>query len=1454
MRPKGGLVAGASALIATLLLLLATAAGGAVPRTEALERLGTSDNVDFGAPPSHQLPPVERSFIQSQLGFAPGAGTTGPTKVDITKQFKCINGHQTDDPLSPPCNDTIATSNSGASFQGVTSDEIRVAVVAFGGYSFPCGQQDAPCIDGQDRTTPVNKWFDLDDPKNRNVMFARGMKAYADYFNARYQTFGRRVHVYLYFYDSNTYYNPEGSKEDAKVVIDTLQPAAVVLETPQESHVMAAEFARRGVPVFTDLWAPFQAESFYKQYPDRLWGYWPTIEQSSEMYARYVCKKVAPNPVSMSGVAGDNGKPRKLGLIYGVYHDTLQNKAMADEVIKRTKACGAEIADVGAFVNGNGCGSGDLRHTPVADLEVMSRFKAEGITTVLWPTCISETIPLAAVALAYKPEWVVLGDYYMDANGPIYDAGLTNLFHRHAVVVTPATVEPPLRSKRCYEAMHTADPKISDYDAFWSCRNYGNFRQLFTGIQLAGPSFGPASLGKGLHSLAAVSSPDPLTPTCSYADDSTCVKDAMVMWWDAFKETKYNGANETGCWRAMENGKRYLATDWPAGNIDDAIRPSDPCNDHDNDFTNGEILPDRYHVTAGIPGLPETLPVNAERATRNAPRLTVEVGKPASSDFPRMLGSQGLGVLRNSTYYAPTDCQTVTRSSCDLVVLHLDKPAAAPDKDLQLDTTLTWDDSRGNALQYQIWDLRTAPDGTTYWGITHRGEDGKSPARLLVSNPDRTDYLIRVVNVGGTNRGYTLSATLTQPVLRLPTDYSSTTNCASQCTQQMGFDAQKSVSLSVDASFPLGDSLKVRTSRAAAAQKSEGGPSSSLVLILVAFLGVTVVGGLSLTRIRDMRLVWKLLAPFLVIILAGGVTATFLTTRYLTSRASDQLDQSLLQRSVGATSYLRDQQAVLVNAQRFAANTQGLPDAVAAKSSTGAATAMSSALAVNNDLDLLAVVGTDATGLVEFTRQDDRFIQSDNSSFDDSQAVARALHDADTTAVGAPEILTVGDTPMLTTAGPVLRDEVVGAMVAGVSLDTVVRSMAARIDGSVALYDASGKRVASSANRYFATRLPARANDRDEPVRVRAHVAGRDQATIYSSIDEGRSFVGTLAVSMPSAPAFAAVQGTRLQLVLISLLVMAAVVGLGLIVSRSVLRRVDRLVETNRRLGAGDLAVRAPDLGHDELGELGQGFNVMAEQLQASYAEVERRVDERTEELQRLYQDVVKGNEARSDLFASISHEFRTPIFAILAHAELMADPQLRPTGKAWVNEFGETITEAATSLLHRVDDILELAKLESTEFELHVQPFDLAALVERLQPQVAALARQAGLVFTAEIPAGLPPVQGDEQRVAQILLNLLSNAVRYNREGGSVTLTAATEKAGVVISVADTGVGIASADAKRIFEPFYRANGSVAKRSASGLGLALAKRLTEAQGGTIAFTSKVGTGTTFRVALPVAP
>jgi hypothetical protein len=255
----------------------------------------------------------------------------------------------------------------------------------------------------------------------------------------------------------------------------------------------------------------------------------------------------------------------------------------------------------------------------------------------------------------------------------------------------------------------------------------------------------------------------------------------------------------------------------------------------------------------------------------------------------------------------------------------------------------------------------------------------------------------------------------------------------------------------------------------------------------------------------------------------------------------------------------------------------------------------------------------------------------------------------------------------------------------------------------------------------------------------------------------------------------------------------------------------------------------------------------MAEQLQASVETLEMRVDQRTEEIQRLMRE-------RSEFFASMSHEFRTPLAAILAYAKMLRDPAYRKTG-AWASDAGKTLQDSAEQLLGLVNDILNLAKAEAGHVDTTLEEVRLSEFVKSMRRTIEGLARGGGLRLRIEVPSDLPPVSADPTRLREIILNLVDNAVKYTPPGGRVALAAAARNGLVAVSVADSGVGIPADARDRIFEPFFRVEGTTAQQGqpSTGLGLALAKRLVEAQGGEIAFTSEPGAGTTFTFTLTPA-
>ncbi|MDN3564697.1 PAS-domain containing protein [Paeniroseomonas aquatica] len=228
---------------------------------------------------------------------------------------------------------------------------------------------------------------------------------------------------------------------------------------------------------------------------------------------------------------------------------------------------------------------------------------------------------------------------------------------------------------------------------------------------------------------------------------------------------------------------------------------------------------------------------------------------------------------------------------------------------------------------------------------------------------------------------------------------------------------------------------------------------------------------------------------------------------------------------------------------------------------------------------------------------------------------------------------------------------------------------------------------------------------------------------------------------------------------------------------------------------------------------------------------------------------------SRSEFLATVSHELRTPLHAVIGFAEVLLQQQPGPAQAASLRE----IESAGRQLLALVDDILEVARLEQGRLTLRETAFDPAATLRELAGPAAARAAARGLRFTLELDPALPAEAfGDAGRLRQVLVKLLDNAVKFTAAGGiglSATVLAETASGWRLdIAVADTGIGIPAEARERLFDPFVQADASSARRyNGAGLGLAVARMVVEAMGGTIAVESAPGRGSTFRIAVPLA-
>ena len=284
-------------------------------------------------------------------------------------------------------------------------------------------------------------------------------------------------------------------------------------------------------------------------------------------------------------------------------------------------------------------------------------------------------------------------------------------------------------------------------------------------------------------------------------------------------------------------------------------------------------------------------------------------------------------------------------------------------------------------------------------------------------------------------------------------------------------------------------------------------------------------------------------------------------------------------------------------------------------------------------------------------------------------------------------------------------------------------------------------------------------------------------------------------------------------------------VGASLALSRRVVAPLRAMTIASRRIAEGKYDERVSVSSKDELGQLGESFNQMAEQL------------EQVESMRR-------------QLIGDVSHELRTPLTAIKGSMEGLIDGVLPADTETY-----EQIRAEAERLSRLVDDLQELSRVEAHAYPLDFREVDVSSLVATAIKRLTPTARAKRITLTSSLPRDLPRLLADEDRLGQVLTNLTANGIQYTPEGGTVTISAERKNGELQISVADTGVGIPPEHLAHIFTRFYRVDKSRSRASGggSGIGLTIARHLVEAHGGRIwAESEGDGKGSRFVFTLPV--
>ncbi len=246
-----------------------------------------------------------------------------------------------------------------------------------------------------------------------------------------------------------------------------------------------------------------------------------------------------------------------------------------------------------------------------------------------------------------------------------------------------------------------------------------------------------------------------------------------------------------------------------------------------------------------------------------------------------------------------------------------------------------------------------------------------------------------------------------------------------------------------------------------------------------------------------------------------------------------------------------------------------------------------------------------------------------------------------------------------------------------------------------------------------------------------------------------------------------------------------------------------------------------------------------------------RKIQEEAIEIARTESD--RANAAKSRFLATMSHELRTPLNAIIGFSEMLTkDEQMRLDAQRR-RDYAKLINDSGHHLLAVVNDILDMSKMETGDFEITPEPFAPAEVIRNCCDLLALKAREAGLDLVLRVPDDLPDVTADKRALKQVLLNLLSNAVKFTDRGGQVTVSAHAEMNRMVIAVEDNGIGISDSDLPQLGNPFFQARSAYDRRhDGTGLGLSIVKGLVALHGGDVEINSALGKGTRIVITMPV--
>jgi signal transduction histidine kinase len=348
--------------------------------------------------------------------------------------------------------------------------------------------------------------------------------------------------------------------------------------------------------------------------------------------------------------------------------------------------------------------------------------------------------------------------------------------------------------------------------------------------------------------------------------------------------------------------------------------------------------------------------------------------------------------------------------------------------------------------------------------------------------------------------------------------------------------------------------------------------------------------------------------------------------------------------------------------------------------------------------------------------------------------------------------------------------------------------------------------------------------------------------------------LAVLKIEMPTSDIEDAVHRNRALLLTIGIVTALLIMGGSFLIVRYVIvKPVKHLKEVSDAISAGELNVRSEIQTGDEFEDFSHAFNrmlrslvSMQDRLRKVNADLDRKVDELAQANMALYE----SNRLKDDFLATMSHELRTPLNSILGFSEVLVTGEgLNDKQQRWVRN----IQSSGERLLTLINDILDLAKIESGKMQVRLSEFSAYDVCEGLLAMFKPLAEKKNIELRSQLEQGIPVLRQDVVKLQQILSNLLSNAIKFTPEGGRVLLRAEADPLYIILTVSDTGVGIAPEEQELVFQKFRQSGNPMTREHAgTGLGLSIVRELSKLLGGEVALQSELGRGSTFTVRLPL--